>query len=176
MTLKKHLITFAGIAAVSLFAVACASQPATTTTQATKSKAHVAKAKKSFLFLISSGDAQLNKLSSGQYQLTMDLPAIKQVVAFTDRPYRDAKFISAKKLQSLWSVGKNSFAKDHPNAVLSSKKLWPTIVEVDSVHTIHDQIHLIVRPLSQTWGTLHNLHKVTLTIDGVNLLGHKPAK
>jgi hypothetical protein len=73
-------------------------------------------------------------------------------------------------------VGKNSFAKDHPNAVLSSKALWPTIIEVDSVRTIHDQIHLIVRPLSQKLGTLHNLHKVTLTIDGVNLLGHKPAK
>ena len=124
---------------------------------------------KTYLFLVSSGTADLKKLSNHQYQLTMNLPSIDQVVAYTDRPYYDAHFMTAKELQSLWSKGKNSFAKDHPNAVLSSKNVWPTIVEVESVTASHDQIHVTFMPLSQKLPAITHLDKVTLTVDGVYL-------
>jgi hypothetical protein len=165
---SKQLL-YLGIIATSMLLTACA----THSTNTLKPASHQAKATqpaKRYLFLVSSGQAQLNKASSDQYQLTLDLPSINQVVAFTDRPYREAEFISAKQLRDLWSVGQNSFAQDHPNAVLSSKGMAPIIVEVSSAKTTQDRISLLIRPLSQKIKLNSTLHKVTLTIDGTRVI------
>ena len=178
MAIKHTLLSLVSIAAAGFLLTACASDKnnlnqssitAVSTHAASKAQITQQKPAKSYLFVVSSGAAQMKQLTHHRYQLTMNLPSIDQVVAYTDRPYYDAHFMTAKELQSLWSKGKNSFAKDHPNAVLSSKNVWPTIVEVESVTASHDQIHVTFMPLSQKLPAITHLDKVTLTVDGVYL-------
>jgi hypothetical protein len=164
MRLKKTWLSLAGLVLAGLLLSGCATQSSQSVTL--QQQKQPAKPAKRYLFLVSSGYAHLHKISTSQYALKMDLPAINQVVAFTDRPYREAQFISAKQLQALWAKGANSFAKDHPNAVLSSKNLPPIIVEVYAVQVRTNDITLIMRPLSQQMKKMEMLHKVALTIDG----------
>ena len=181
MAIKHTLLSLVSIAAAGFLLTACSGGSSTHSDQSAPTNAVSAtqitpqKPDKTYLFLVSSGTAQLTPLSDHQYELTMSLPSIDQVVAFTDRPYHEAHFMSAQDLQSLWSKGKNSFAKDHPNAVLSSKNVWPTIVELEGVTTSSSEIRITFRPLSQTLPTITQLDKVTLTVDGAKQPITEPA-
>ena len=62
---------------------------------------------------------------------------VGKIIAFTDRPYRIVKMITAKQLQDVWGEGKNSFKADPPNAVLSASGFDVRIVILESM-TIDD--------------------------------------
>lgn len=83
----------------------------------TFSTVSVAANKPSYMFVIQSKYASLKKVKK-VWKLTLYKSDIKRVLAFTDRPFRIAKDVTADKLSSNWTAGSNSFAKDHPNAVL----------------------------------------------------------
>ena len=119
---------------------------------------------KRYLFLVSAKSANLSKTNTSGYVVNIVLPAIHQVVAFTDRPYRQAHFSSAKQFHELWSIGANNFATNHPNAVLSAKNLRPVIVEINHVKTHANDIMLYVRPLAQKIKHKTKLQQVALTI------------
>ena len=74
-----------------------------------------------------------------RYTLTMQLndENVGNIIAFSDRPYRIVKMITAKQLQDEWGEGKNSFKADPPNAVLSASGFDVTIVIQESM-TIDD--------------------------------------
>ena len=111
----------------------------------------------SFLFVVYSEKANIKKLKDGQYTLTMQHTDINHVIEFSDRPYRIVKYITGNNLQKLWSKGKNSFAADPPNAVLSASKLKPVIIVLDSIQvnnktvtfTIHSTVELDEKTLGQ---------------------------
>jgi|GEM_PF-2802463 len=169
MRLNKSLRLFALVVFCGLLLSGCATQAS----QAVSNQgSQSAKPAKHYLFLVSADYAHIHKTKTSYYALTMHLPAIHQVVAFTDRPNRNAGFISAQKLQDLWSLGANDFSVDHPNAVLSAKKMQPMIVEISKVQTHANDIVLTIRPLSQRIMPKALLQKVTLTIAGTERINH----
>ena len=122
---------------------------------------------KRYLFLVSAGRAHMRKLPAGYYALTLDVPFIDQVVRFTDRPYREASFISGKALKNLWAnTGHSNFATDHPNAVLFTPHCSSDCRGV-SVGTDANHISFIVKPIHQRMPAYGFLQKVTLTIDSL---------
>ncbi|MEX0385889.1 hypothetical protein [Spiribacter onubensis] len=47
------------------------------------------------------------------------VPMGRDVFAFTDRPYREHRYLNAHEFVALWDGGKNSFHDDPPNAVMT---------------------------------------------------------
>ncbi|MCL7407349.1 hypothetical protein MWN63_15345 [Paradonghicola geojensis] len=58
-----------------------------------------------------------NNLSSNGTTLTLSYD--REIFAFTDRPYRMHAFLNSHEMANLWELGKDSFAEDPPNAVLT---------------------------------------------------------
>lgn len=65
-------------------------------------------------------ELMLKKNGTGTLVMNANHPGI---VAFTDRPYREAKLISMFAMAKTWKKGTDSFAVDPPNAILSGM-LW----------------------------------------------------
>lgn len=63
-------------------------------------------------------DLVLKKNGTGTLTVNADNPGI---VAFTDRPFRQAKLISMFAFAKTWKQGADSFEKDPPNAMLSGQ-------------------------------------------------------
>ena len=85
---------------------------------ATKEKTKIDKKAPEFLFVISAKSGEIKQVGKNRYTLTMKHTDVDHVLMFSDRPYRIAKYITAKELASTWKVGINSFEKDPPNAAL----------------------------------------------------------
>ena len=65
---------------------------------------------------------------------------MNRVIEFSDRPYRIVKYITGGELQKIWGEGKNSFADDPPNAVLSAANQKPVIVVLDGMQVDKSQV------------------------------------
>jgi hypothetical protein len=71
-----------------------------------------------FLFVVKSIQATSVKISPRTYHLNIPIGlSKKQIVAFSDRPFRDAFIIDVQAFVSNWNSG-SSFGKDPPNAVV----------------------------------------------------------
>jgi|SaaInl4_135m_RNA_FD_contig_51_926473_length_731_multi_4_in_0_out_0_1 hypothetical protein len=106
---------------MALFAAptAWASTPALSPTVAAPAKtATPVKKKPSYLFIVSAEHGFLKKTDTS-YQLILKKTHPKTLY-FSDRPNRKAGFMPTTAfLNGLWKKGKDSFAKDHPNAALA---------------------------------------------------------
>ena len=118
----------------------------------------------SFLFTLHAKKAGTSKNKNGSYTLTMDLPDIDQVIAFTDRPYRTVKYVTGMDLQKLWSKGKNSFTLDPPNAVLTANGLKTQIIVLNSILVTDKEASFTV------YLTGHGLGKAPQHLKDVNLV------
>ena len=97
----------------------------------------------SFLFVVSADKAKITHLKDGQYSLVIQKSDMNRVIEFSDRPYRIVKYITGSELQKIWGggkKGKNSFAVDPPNAVLSAANQKPVIVVLDGMQVDKDQV------------------------------------
>ena len=94
----------------------------------------------SFLFVVSADKAKITHLKDGKYSLVIQKSDMNRVIEFSDRPYRIVKYITGSELQKIWGEGKNSFAVDPPNAVLSAANQKPVIVVLDGMQVDKDQI------------------------------------
>jgi hypothetical protein len=72
----------------------------------------------SFLFVINTGQAKLQRVCGDQYRLTVPVKAIHSVLAFSDRPHRQNFRLSQRDYAKLVYVGRNSFAANPPNVAL----------------------------------------------------------
>jgi len=79
----------------------------------------VAKKAPSFLFVIQAKQGKI-ETKDGKTFLVLKHADVNHVIMFSDRPNRIVKYITGTDLQKLWKEGKDSFAVDPPNAVLSS--------------------------------------------------------
>ena len=87
----------------------------------------------SFLFVVSADKAKITRLKNGKYSLVIQKSDMNRVIEFSDRPYRIVKYITGSELQKIWGAGKNSFAVDPPNAVLSAANQKSVIVVLDGM-------------------------------------------
>lgn len=94
--------------------------------------------KQGYLLVILSNYGKIQKAPNGQFQLVLDHGAVENVVAFTNRPNRTVKQITAEQLANAWSQGPNSFEKDPPNATVIINQKLQTIV-IQSIEVFGDQ-------------------------------------
>ncbi len=121
------------------------------------------------MFVVSADKAKITHLKDGQYSLVIQKSDMNRVIEFSDRPYRIVKYITGGELQKIWGggkKGKNSFAVDPPNAVLSAASQKPVIVVLDGMQVDKS---LVTFYFSSTHVLSSGpLNKFSLTIDPVN--------
>ena len=127
----------------------------------------------SFLFVVYSEKANIKKLKNERYTITMQHTDINHVIAFSDRPYRIVKYITGNNLQKLWSKGKNSFAVDPPNAVLSASKLKPIIIVLDSIEVNEETVTFTIHSTGLIKTEDTQAQNINLVIDMNVLLSRK---
>lgn len=104
--------------------------------------------------------------SQGEYYLEISSQDVVKVVAFTDRPNRIVKTITASKLASQWSMpGTNSFEEDPPNASFASAGTPLDIIEILGTTSGNGKLSFRFKYLSTSQRSLGNVHDVVLTID-----------
>ena len=159
VTLSLSMFTNIGLAGGSDKPIA---KPATT---------DVAKKAPSFLFVIDAKQGEIKKDTNGQFHLMFKHADMNHVIMFSDRPNRIVKTITGKDLQKLWPVGKNSFEKDPPNAVLSGTGIKTQIVILNGIHVTKDAVSFPISVSAEEdklIGTIMRfpkLNALTLTID-----------
>ena len=104
----------------------------------------VAKKAPSFLFVIQAKQGTI-ETKNGKTYLVLKHADVNHVIMFSDRPNRIVKVVTGNDLQKLWKVGKDSFEKDPPNAVLSSAGQKAQIVILNGI-TVTDTT--VVFPIS----------------------------
>ena len=98
--------------------------------------------KASYLFVLQAKQGTLTQDTSGQWTLTLKHKDVNNVIAFSDRPYRIVKYISATDLIKSWAKGTNSFESDPPNAVLMAKGHNAQIIMLKSITVYTDSVSL----------------------------------
>ena len=144
-------------------AKSCSLKNKTTATASTTASAAENKKALSYKFVVSSKTATIKKLDGHRYTLTMKRIDINHVIEFSDRPNRIVKYIKGSELQEKWTEGKNSFAENPPNAVLSATNQKPVIVVLGGVHVKKTAVTFYVSATASTPHTI--LNNVTLSID-----------
>ena len=120
----------------------------------------------SFMFVVSADKAKITHLKDGQYSLVVQKSDLNRVIEFSDRPYRIVKYITGNDLQKIWGEGKNSFAVDPPNAVLSAGNQKPVIVVLDGMQVDKAQVTFYFSSTHVL--SAGQLNKISLTVDGCN--------
>ncbi len=85
--------------------------------------------KETFLYVLLSNDGEIRQVSDGSYELVLDNSAVEQLIAFSNRPVRIEKHITASEFHTVWEEGENSFQKDPPNATVIINQN-PQVVEL----------------------------------------------
>jgi hypothetical protein len=82
----------------------------------------------SFLFVITSKHGEVKQASDGSWELVLDHGDIEKVLAFSNRPYRIVKQMTAEQFKQMWPEGSNSFEQDPPNATVIINEHLQTVV------------------------------------------------
>ena len=83
-------------------------------------KAQPSRTKVKFLFVVSAKEGMVHRLNNSTTHLfTIKKKDLTHVIAFTDRPARQAYDISIPMFSAIWTQGKNNFRANPPNSVLT---------------------------------------------------------
>ena len=82
------------------------------------------------LFVVSVKRGMITKTGEGKRELTFRTSDVNSVMGFTDRPQRYAFSISVSALAAVWVAGKDSFAKDPPNAIVEDSRARVGVTEI----------------------------------------------
>ena len=146
---------------------------ALSTAFAAKTNAVKAELKKppSFLFVLQAKKGKLTPIKGkrNHFTLTLKHTDVNNVIAFSDRPYRMVKYISAMDIKKGWKKGSNSFEADPPNAVLTAKGHNAQIVVLHGM-TVKDNtvsFHVNLTNTQYLVGKIKDggLEEITVTID-----------
>ncbi len=102
------------------------------------------KGKASYNLVILSNYGKIQQATDGSYQLILDHGNVEKVLAFSNRPYRLVRNMTAEALKNLWSEDSNSFAQDPPNATVIINQQLQTIILLD-VNIVGDQTIFTIR-------------------------------
>jgi hypothetical protein len=95
---------------------------------------------RSYLFTLVGQHANVRQLSPNNYRLSMQLPAQTPITMFSDRPYRTITAITGSHFQQIWKQGDNSFAKNPPNAVLTTTGLPAEFITLSGLKLKNNQL------------------------------------
>ena len=84
-------------------------------------KAQPSRTKVKLLFVVSAKEGMVYRLnhSANTHLVTINKKDLTHVIAFTDRPARQAYDISIPMFSAIWTQGKNNFRVNPPNSVLT---------------------------------------------------------
>lgn len=128
----------------------------------------------SILFVQSAKHAAIDAIPNqpGAYRLTLDRVS-PYVIYFSERPNRITGLMPNTKFAAEWKVGSNSFAKDSPNAYITSydgKQIHYTVELTDLTYNkAKNRFTYIIRMLPEEKATLPNhvnLGYTTMFVDG----------
>jgi hypothetical protein len=121
------------------------------------------------VFFVVSADAGWVQKKGSDYELSMDLNGIKQIIVFTDRPARLVKYIQKQGLKQAWYAKDvtHNFSENAPNAVLSSQNAKPSVITITHMHMHGSTVHFVFHPIKPGMFSIPvgKIHEVTLTID-----------
>ena len=123
------------------------------------------------MFVIDAKKGEIKKDKNGQFHLMPKHTDMNHVIMFSDRPNRIVKYITGEALQKLWPIGKNSFKKDPPNAVLSGSGIKTQIVILNGIQVTKELVQYPISVSADEFDKVGKLHAVdeitslTLTID-----------
>ena len=108
--------------------------------------------------------AQVEKTAKG-YMLTLKKVYMKNILAFSDRPYHVKKHISVEQLTSLWHSGENNFTDSPPNAaIVMDEKVQA--VQLISIQIKGNEVSFNLAPDDGPIQEMSGSH-VSVFIDGV---------
>ena len=126
----------------------------------------------SFLFVLQANEATIYPVKGkpNTYTMTMKLADdnLSKIIAFSDRPYRIVKTMTAKQLQDSWGEGSNSFKEDPPNAVLSAKGVDASIVIIQGFEISQGQLTVTFHSAKRWLPSMYvyvGIKDITLTVD-----------
>ena len=105
-------------------------------------KAQPSRTKVKLLFVVSAKEGEIYKLnhSSDTHLVTINKKDLKHVIAFTDRPARQAYDLSLSMFSAIWVQGKNNFRVNPPNSVLTDDNGRVSITVLTSFRNDPDTI------------------------------------
>ena len=118
-----------------------------------------------WLFAITAIQGTLSN-EAGNYFLDIKHGDVERIVAFTDRPNRIVKLMTATGLANEWiTPGSNSFKEDPPNASFASAGTPLDIIEIIDASSMNDVLRFKFRYLNSSERKLGKIDNVVLTID-----------
>jgi hypothetical protein len=165
-----HIITLT-IAALLM----CTSYAVATNHASPKKTAKQQKAE--WLFVISANQASIKKTKNARFTIRTKLTNMGNIIAFEKQPGNYVTAISPKnlkinRLHRVWTKGKNSFAMDPPNAVISTSGKPALIATVESIDLKSRVFTFTLRPLLEEIDLKKTalLKNMVLTIDATGSL------
>jgi hypothetical protein len=92
------------------------------------------------LFVLEVKSGTVKKTGDGKRELTFKTSDVSSVLGFTDRPQRHAFNLTVPALTAIWGAGKNSFAKDPPNAIIKDSRSRIGVTEVTGFVVDGDEV------------------------------------
>ena len=118
-----------------------------------------------WLFAITAIQGTLSN-EAGIYLLDVKHDDVERIVAFTDRPNRIVKLMTATGLADEWiTPGSNSFKDDPPNASFASAGTPLDIIEIIDASSMNEVLRFKFRYLNSSARKLGKIDNVVLTID-----------
>lgn len=122
------------------------------------------------MFVVSSSNGFIDH-QAGDYVLVMPLSGIKQILSFTEQPYRLVKYTNSQGLKQAWYSKQlvNSFGVNPPNAVLTTPQHLPAVVTVTAMYLHGAHAAFIFHPIKLGMFSIPTgrISEVGLTIDGL---------
>jgi len=118
-----------------------------------------------WLFAVTAKQGMLSN-EAGNYFLDIKHDDVERIVAFTDRPNRIVKTMTATGLADEWiSAGSNSFKEDPPNASIASAGTPLDIIEIIDASLMNKVLRFKFKYLNSSARMLGKIDNVVLTID-----------
>ena len=119
-----------------------------------------------WLFAVTAIQGTLSN-EAGNYLLDIKHDDVERIVAFTDRPNRIIRLMTATGLADEWiTPGSNSFKEDPPNASFASSGTPLDIIEIIDATSMNRVLRFKFRYLNSSTRKLGKIDNVVLTIDG----------
>ena len=118
-----------------------------------------------WLFAVTAKQGTLSN-ADGIYILDIKHDDVERIVAFTDRPNRIIRLITATGLADDWiTPGSNSFKEDPPNASFATAGTPLDIIEIIDASSMNEVLRFKFKYLNSSQRKLGKIDNVVLTID-----------
>ena len=96
------------------------------------------------MFVISASRGSVERINETHHEFSFWKEDVTASIAFTDRPQRRSFDFSISVFKDMWEAGKDSFAKDPPNAVLKDTSSKIAITELIDFRVTGDKVTFVL--------------------------------